>query len=286
MTTSPLRHVGGVITLALAMIGSFAALGSYFDRLSGAASYDVSAWRGSAGHPAPVSAMAGQGIFLAPRFACAACHKIGQDGVGIRGPNLGVMTPQFTTPIAVRAATEQRGKTAVQHLVQALYEPDAYVVHGFDAHVMPPVNKPPLMLTHEDIRSVILFMFQRSGVPPTAALTAEILEAQRPYMDDVPDAGTAAPARVERPVTPGDAQAGDAHFAALGCATCHHTGGDAAAPGALARTASPSDLFLLLANHPSLDGGAVSTGALTVAQLEDLVTYLRSPVAPPDGGVQ
>lgn len=191
MTGTPLRHVGGVVVASLALIASFALLGAYFDQLSGAASYDVTAWRGSAGHPAPVSAMAGQGIFLAPRFACAACHKIGQDGVGIRGPNLGVLRPRFTQPIAVRAATEQRGKTAVQHLVQALYEPDAFVTPGFDAHVMPAVDKPPLMLTHGEIRSVILFMFQRSGIPPTAVLAAEILEAQRPYMPVDADAGVA-----------------------------------------------------------------------------------------------
>jgi len=188
MTTAPLRHVVGVVTLALALIGSFALLGAYFDRLSGAASYDVTRWRGSGRGAAPVSAMAGQGIFLAPRFACAACHKIGQEGVGIRGPNLGA-SPDFTEPFTVRAASTQPGMTAMQHILQSLYEPDAFVAPGFDAHVMPPVDKPPLMLTHEDVRSVMLFMYQRSGVAPTAALTAEILEAQRPYMPDVADAG-------------------------------------------------------------------------------------------------
>jgi len=287
MTTvaAPRKHLVGVVTLAFGLITGFAALGAYFDRLSGAASYDVTRWRGSGQGAQPVSAMAGQGIFLAPRFACAACHKIGLEGVGVRGPNLGVMRPEFTEPIAVRAARAQPGKTAVQHLVEALYAPDAFIAPGFDAHVMPPVDKPPLMLTHDEIRSVMLFIFQRGGVAPTAALTAEILEAQRPYMTDVADGGAAvADAGPDRVLARGDAQVGAVQFAALRCDACHRAGATGAPPGELGRSASTRDLVVAIADHATPDGGPDPTRGLTVAQLDDLVAFLRSASARPDGG--
>jgi cytochrome c2 len=285
MTRASGRHVGGVVTAALCLIGSFALLGSYFNQLSGAASYDVTRWRGSGQGEAKVSAFVGQGIFLAPRFACAACHKIGQEGVGIRGPNLGVMLPAVAEPIAVRAAKAQRGKTAVQHIVQALYEPDAYVAAGFDARIMPAVNKPPLMLTHDEIRSVILFLFQRSGVAPTAALTEEILHAQRTYMTDAPTAVAAAVARpAHEPRVRGDARAGAQHFASLHCDGCHRPGGSATAASELGRAGDGDQIFLAVADHPSLDAGAVATRGLTVAQLRDLVAFLQSVAKPKDAG--
>lgn len=279
------KHLLGVVVLAFGLVAGFAALGAYFDQLSGAASYDVTRWRGSGQGVAPVSAMAGQGIFLAPRFACAACHKIGLDGVGVRGPNLGVIRPQFAEPIAVRAAHEQPGKTAMEHIVQSLYEPDAYIAPGFDAHVMPPVDKPPLMLTHEDIRSVILFMYQRSGIPPTPALTEEILEAQRPYMASSTDGGVASTDAGADPAdTRGDAQAGAQRFRSLRCDGCHAAGRQAAPPGQLGRAGSGRALLAAIAEHPAVDGGAVATGALTVGQLDDLVRFLRSTSPPVDAG--
>ena len=151
-----------------------------------------------------VSALIGRDLFNGPA-GCVACHKVGGEGSGIRRPNLGVEPPDFPEPIAVRAAEAQPDRSAVEHLVQALYEPDAYVAPGFEAGVMPSAHEPPVALDHGQIRSLVLFLFQASGKPASDELREAIRDAQRPWTGeeateadggagpgpDAPDAGSA-----------------------------------------------------------------------------------------------
>lgn len=281
-----MKHRIGIVALAASLIGGFAAIGAYFHDLSGAASYDVTAWRGASRQQGQVSALAGGQLFNG-RGSCMACHSIGESGVGIRGPNLGVLSPDFTEPIAVRAAHAQEGKTAVEHVVEALYDPDGFLVPGFEGGIMIAVNGPPTTLTDEEIRSIVLYLFQQSGVPVTPELEEEIATAQRVYT------GEQAPDGPEEPSEDLSlwAERGRERFAALGCDRCHleQESAEAERPVAsLAGAAEQVELLLRIARHSSEDPAGQPTTygtSLTVQDAEDLAAFLllASREAPTDG---
>ena len=75
---------------------------------------------------------------------CLTCHTIGRSGA-LRFPDL--------EGIGARAATRNPALTGLGYLAQSLYEPDAYVVEGFNPG-MPVINKAPIGLTDDEIDSI------------------------------------------------------------------------------------------------------------------------------------
>ena len=98
------------------------------------------------------SIMEGKGL-------CLTCHTIGKTGA-LRFPDL--------AGIDVRAKTRVAGLNDVEYLAQSMYEPTAYVVPGFPP-AMPPINKPPIGLTDQEILCVIAYL-QALGGTPTVTL--------------------------------------------------------------------------------------------------------------------
>lgn len=96
--------------------------------------------------------MEGKGI-------CLTCHTVGQSGA-LRFPDL--------AGIGQTAKTRVPGLSDVEYLAQSMYEPAAFVVPGFPP-AMPPVNQPPIGLTHEEILAVIAAL-QALGGTPTVTL--------------------------------------------------------------------------------------------------------------------
>jgi mono/diheme cytochrome c family protein len=90
---------------------------------------------------------------------CLTCHTIGKTGA-LRFPDL--------EGVAIRAKTRVAGLSDVEYLAQSLYEPLAFVVPGFPP-AMPPVNKPPIGLTDQEILCVIATL-QTLGGTPTVTL--------------------------------------------------------------------------------------------------------------------
>lgn len=90
---------------------------------------------------------------------CLTCHTIGRTGA-LRFPDL--------EGIAVRAANRVPGMSDVDYLAQSMYEPDAYIVEGFNPG-MPVINKPPIGLTDQEILAVIAYL-QTLGGTPTVTL--------------------------------------------------------------------------------------------------------------------
>jgi hypothetical protein len=116
--------------------------------------------------------MAGKGL-------CLTCHTIGKTGA-LRFPDL--------EGVAVRAATRVPGLSDVDYLAQSMYEPEAFIVEGFNPG-MPVINKPPIGLTDQEILCVIAYLQTLGG---TATVT---LQTSHRYYG-----GAAAPA--EGPATP------------------------------------------------------------------------------------
>lgn len=104
---------------------------------------------------------------------CLTCHTIGKTGA-LRFPDL--------AGIGARAMTRVPGLNDVEYLAQSMYDPTAYVVAGFPP-AMPPINKPPISLSDQEILCVIAYLQTLGGTPTVT------LQTKHHY-----NGGTAAPA--------------------------------------------------------------------------------------------
>ncbi|MBI2215057.1 MAG: c-type cytochrome [Acidobacteria bacterium] len=136
---------------------------------------------------------------------CLTCHTIGQSG-SLRFPDL--------DGIGTRAATRIPGMSAVDYLAQSLYEPNAYVVEGFNPG-MPVINKPPIQLTDDEILAVIAFLQSLGGTPSVTMETK--LSINGGAGGDSTATATAALVQEAASLD------GKALFERYGCARCHAT---------------------------------------------------------------
>jgi Cytochrome c len=93
---------------------------------------------------------------------CRTCHTIGQTGA-LRFPDL--------DGVAVRAQSRIPELSDVEYFAQSLYEPDRYVVEGFNPG-MPAINRPPIGLTDQEILCVIAYLQSLGGTPTVTLQTA------------------------------------------------------------------------------------------------------------------
>jgi len=104
----------------------------------------------------------GQQIFQG-KGLCSTCHTIGKgSSAGLRFPDL--------DGIGSRAATRIAGQSDLEYLGQSLYEPDSFVVPGFNPG-MPAMNKPPIELTDQEILAVIAYLQSLGGTPSVTMQT-------------------------------------------------------------------------------------------------------------------
>jgi cytochrome c2 len=90
---------------------------------------------------------------------CLTCHTIGKSGA-LRFPDL--------EGVGARAQSRVPGLSDVDYLAESMYEPNAFIVPGFNPG-MPPINKPPIGLTDQEILCVIAYL-QTLGGTPTVTL--------------------------------------------------------------------------------------------------------------------
>jgi len=108
---------------------------------------------------------------------CTTCHTIGQTGA-LRFPDL--------EGVAVRAESRVPGLSDVEYLAQSLYEPDSYIVEGFNPG-MPAINRPPIGLTDQEILCVIAYLQSLGGTPTVT------LQTTHRYLAAPPTPGAAPP---------------------------------------------------------------------------------------------
>jgi mono/diheme cytochrome c family protein len=97
---------------------------------------------------------------------CLTCHTVGQSGA-LRFPDL--------AGIATRAGQRVPGLSALDYMAQSMYEPDAFIVEGFNPG-MPAIHKPPIALTDQEIRAVLAWLQTLGG---TATITTD---TEIPYL--------------------------------------------------------------------------------------------------------
>lgn len=93
---------------------------------------------------------------------CATCHTIGQTGA-LRFPDL--------AGIGGRAKSRIPGMSDVDYLAQSMYEPNVFIVEGFNPG-MPEINKPPIGLSDEEILTVIAYLQTLGGTPTVTLKTS------------------------------------------------------------------------------------------------------------------
>jgi mono/diheme cytochrome c family protein len=86
---------------------------------------------------------------------CLTCHTIGSGGA-LRYPDL--------DGIATRAGTRIEGMQPLEYMARSIYEPDSYIVPGFNPG-MPAIDKPPIGLTDQEILAVIAYLESLGGTP-------------------------------------------------------------------------------------------------------------------------
>jgi len=157
---------------------------------------------------------------------CFTCHTIGRTGA-LRFPDL--------EGVDVRAQSRVPGLSDVEYFAQSMYEPDAYIVQGFNPG-MPVINRSPIGLTDQEILCVIAYLQSLGGTPSVTLQTAH-----RYYGGAAAPAGAPAPAAAPAPgAAPGapPAQEGAAPGAAPAPAAAPAPGaapGGAPLEGAVAR---------------------------------------------------
>ena len=119
---------------------------------------------------------------------CFTCHTVGRTGA-LRFPDL--------AGVAARAAERVPGLNDVEYFAQSMYEPDSYVVEGFNPG-MPVINRPPIGLTDQEILCVIAYLQSLGGMP-----TVTLQTSHRYYA--APAAPGAAPAEPGAAPPPGAA---------------------------------------------------------------------------------
>lgn len=92
---------------------------------------------------------------------CFTCHTIGRSGA-LRFPDL--------AGVAGRVPERAPGVTDIEYFAQALYEPDSFIVPGFNPG-MPTINRPPIGLTDQEILCVIAYLQSLGGTPTVTMQT-------------------------------------------------------------------------------------------------------------------
>jgi len=140
---------------------------------------------------------------------CFTCHTLGKTEGPFRFPDM--------SGVDVRAKTRVPGLSDVEYFAQSIYEPEKFIVPGFNPG-MPVINKPPIGLNDQEILCVIAYLQTLGGTPTVTLQTAH-------HYYTPPGAPGAAPPGA--PAAPGAAPAPAAASAQGGA-----PGTPAAAPGA------------------------------------------------------
>ena len=128
---------------------------------------------------------------------CFTCHTLGKTEGPFRFPDM--------SGVDVRATTRVPGLSDVEYFAQSIYEPEKFIVPGFNPG-MPVINKPPIGLNDQEILCVIAYLQTLGGMPTVTLQTSHhyYTPAGAPGAAPAPataaaPGGTPAPATVPAP---------------------------------------------------------------------------------------
>jgi putative heme-binding domain-containing protein len=187
-----------VAVFSLAVIWAYALLGNLIPQSSSGPAVVV----GDIERSPEAFVAAGKSIFYGSG-KCSTCHVIGASATTPRCPDL--------SDIGIAGGGRREGMSAREYLIEALYQPEAFLVKGY-GNIMPPVWKPPIALSPLEIETLVAFLQSRGGEPDVTAIVPPI---------DIAAAAAAAPEKAPQ----GDPEAGRLVFVEeLQCNKCHRIG--------------------------------------------------------------
>jgi hypothetical protein len=133
---------------------------------------------------------------------CFTCHTLGKTEGPFRFPDL--------SGVDGRAMTRVPGLSDVEYFAQSIYEPEKFIVPGFNPG-MPVINKPPIGLTDQEILCVIAYLQTLGGTPTVTLQTshhyytpAGAAPPGAPGAAPAPAAASAPGAAPAAPIAPGN----------------------------------------------------------------------------------
>jgi hypothetical protein len=163
---------------------------------------------------------------------CFTCHTLGKTEGPFRFPDM--------SGVDVRAKTRVPGLSDVEYFAQSIYEPEKFIVPGFNPG-MPVINKPPIGLNDQEILCVIAYLQTLGGTPTVTLQTAHHYYTPAGAPGAAPPGAPGAPGAAPAPAAasaPGAAPAGAP--AATPGRPAATPGAPAAAPGATPAPAAPA----------------------------------------------
>jgi len=127
---------------------------------------------------------------------CFTCHTLGKTEGPFRFPDL--------SGVDVRAMTRVPGLSDVEYFAQSIYEPEKFIVPGFNPG-MPVINKPPIGLTDQEILCVIAYLQTLGGTPTVTLQTSHQYYTPPGAAPGAPGAAPAPAAASAPGVAPGGA---------------------------------------------------------------------------------
>jgi mono/diheme cytochrome c family protein len=110
-----------------------------------------------AGDPAVVTAVdSGRELFFG-KAACSACHKVGEEGKMIVGPNLGI-GDGMTEPVGLRATRRRPDAPPIEYVIESILDPDAVVVESYARGVMKSPDDLPQEISDEELVHLAAFI--------------------------------------------------------------------------------------------------------------------------------
>lgn len=144
---------------------------------------------------------AGQEI-VGGKGTCMGCHTIGSHDDAARFPDLG--------GVGARAGTRKEGMSDIEYFAESLYEPNAFIVPGFNPGMIA-ANKPPVNLSDAEILTVIAYLQSLGGTPTATMNTVTGYESDEPVSGGAVATATARPSNLT----------GEELVTNYGCITCH-----------------------------------------------------------------
>ena len=151
---------------------------------------------------------------------CFTCHTLGKTEGPFRFPDL--------SGVDARAKMRKPGYSDVDYFAETIYEPNAFIVPGFNPG-MPVINKPPIGLTDQEILCVIAYLQTLGGTPTVT------LQTSTKYYTPAGAAPPGAPGAAPAPAAASGAGAAPAAPPAAGAPATAPGGTPAAAPTAPAK---------------------------------------------------
>ncbi len=150
---------------------------------SSAAEADAQASAGEAAgpeHPPEVAAAIERGheLFFG-KAVCSTCHKVGDEGAMIVGPNLGV-GDDIDTPFALRVGSRGPNIDPPVYVIDSILNPNAIVVPGYARSVMKSPDDIPVELSDDELVSLAAFILSIGAVEPIEVAALERARAQIP----------------------------------------------------------------------------------------------------------